>query len=150
MSTIGVFATIFDNNQHVLCVRQNYSPFFWTTPGGRLEVHESPADGAVREVLEETGYQVVIHELVGVYSAPFKDDIILSFEASIVGRDPTWKPTEEIAEAAFFDPKALPSPMKVNTAMRILDAYHRRRGIFRVFTSADHGAIYDNDVRLAG
>jgi hypothetical protein len=41
--------------------------------------------------------------------------------------------------------------MKANTAIRIIDAYRGRRGVFRVFpTATDHGAIYNNDTRLAG
>ena len=41
----------------------------WTLPGGGVEPGEHPADGAVREVKEETGYDVRLTSLLGVDSA---------------------------------------------------------------------------------
>jgi 8-oxo-dGTP diphosphatase len=40
----------------------------WTLPGGGLDFGEDPADGAVREVHEETGYEVALGELLGIRS----------------------------------------------------------------------------------
>ncbi len=40
----------------------------WSLPGGGMEIGEQPAQTAVREVLEETGYTVEIDELLGVHS----------------------------------------------------------------------------------
>lgn len=41
----------------------------WTLPGGGVEAGEHPADGAVREVKEETGFDVRLTSLLGVDSA---------------------------------------------------------------------------------
>lgn len=38
----------------------------WTLPGGGVELHETPAEGAVREVWEESGYEVELTGLVEV------------------------------------------------------------------------------------
>jgi 8-oxo-dGTP pyrophosphatase MutT (NUDIX family) len=40
----------------------------WTMPGGGIDAGEDPADAAVREVFEETGYHVELDGLLGVDS----------------------------------------------------------------------------------
>ena len=72
----------------------NYATRAWTTPGGRVELGESPLDALKREVLEESGLDVVADELVGVYSKPYKDDIVLFFRARVVNRN-LWQPNDE-------------------------------------------------------
>jgi 8-oxo-dGTP diphosphatase len=41
----------------------------WTLPGGGLDFGEAPEAGAIREVLEETGYTVELGDLVGIRNA---------------------------------------------------------------------------------
>ena len=40
----------------------------WTLPGGGLEAGEDPERAVRREVREETGYRVVVDELLGIHS----------------------------------------------------------------------------------
>jgi 8-oxo-dGTP diphosphatase len=42
--------------------------FFWSLPGGGLAHGEDPVDGAIREVAEETGYDIRIDALLTVDS----------------------------------------------------------------------------------
>ena len=42
----------------------------WALPGGAIEMTESVADAAVRETFEETGIQVEVTGLLGIYSDP--------------------------------------------------------------------------------
>lgn len=131
MPTLGVFAAISDDSNRILCVRMNYATRAWTTPGGRVESGESPLDALKREVLEESGFDVEAGELVGVYSKPYKDDIVLFFRASVVGRHP-WQPNDEISHMGYFGRNELPEPMGPGVRTRIVDALEGARGIVRI------------------
>lgn len=132
MTTIGVFANIFDDQRRILCVKRAYGPKNWTTPGGKMEAGEDPLQALVREVAEESGYVVRPGRLNGVYSKPEQDDVVLSIEAEIIARGP-WQPNSEIAECGFYGRDELPQPMRETTATRILDAFDGRTGVLRVF-----------------
>jgi ADP-ribose pyrophosphatase YjhB (NUDIX family) len=136
MTTIGVFATILSESGKVLCVQRNYPPYGWTTPGGRLEDGESPEAAVIREVLEETGYEVAVDRLVGIYSAPFKSDLVISFLCKPLSRG-LWRPDSEIAAVEFFAVDALP-PMKGNSRRRIQDAVEGKVGVWKTFGPQEH------------
>ncbi|SRX94725.1 NUDIX hydrolase [Frankia sp. EAN1pec] [Mycobacterium shimoidei] len=57
-----------DNGEILLLKRRDNS--LWTIPGGGHEAGETIEDTAVREVREETGLEVSITGLVGVYTNP--------------------------------------------------------------------------------
>lgn len=81
---IGVFAIIQDEkNRVLLCLRHDYD--IWNLPGGALEKWESPWAWVIREVKEETGLDVEIVRLAGVYSKPHKDEVVFSFVCRIIG-----------------------------------------------------------------
>jgi len=130
--TMGVFAAVFDQRDHVLCVKRAYGNQQWTLPGGRVEPGEAPDDALVREVEEETGFIIRITHLIGVYATPAKDDIVLCFRAEPLRRG-CWQANEEIAQAEFFAQEALPHPLSPKARVRIHDAFEGRAGVLRVF-----------------
>lgn len=56
----------------VLIERAN-PPFGWALPGGFVDVGETVAQAAVREAKEETGLDVTLTALLGLYSDPKRD-----------------------------------------------------------------------------
>lgn len=64
---VGLGAVIF-RDEHVLLIRRGKPPRMgqWAIPGGRQELGETVAEGAAREVLEETSVECRIRGLVDV------------------------------------------------------------------------------------
>ncbi len=73
----------------------------WSVPGGRLEHGEYIADAIAREVREETGLEIEVGGLLGVFEVPGATHyVILDHEASVVG-DPTPVAAGDAAEARW-------------------------------------------------
>ena len=64
----------FDSGEVVL-IKRKYDPYkgYWALPGGMVEIGETVEQAAIREVREETGLDISISHLVGVYSEPNRD-----------------------------------------------------------------------------
>lgn len=56
-------------------IKRKYDPYkgSWALPGGFVELGETVESAVVREAKEETGLELEIIELVGVYSDPERD-----------------------------------------------------------------------------
>ncbi len=66
---LAAYAVIVDDQDQVLLALWNEGDEKkWTLPGGGVDFAESPEDGAVREVLEETGYEARLGRLLGVHA----------------------------------------------------------------------------------
>lgn len=65
---VGVYAVITDEQGRMLLPhwREDGLGHGWTLPGGGMEPGEHPEDTCLREVLEETGYEVELGELLGI------------------------------------------------------------------------------------
>ena len=66
MPTYGVEIAVFDAGKVLLIKRRDFQ--VWALPGGGIDAGESVAQAAVRETREETGLEVELQHLVGVYS----------------------------------------------------------------------------------
>lgn len=75
----------------VVLIKRKNEPFVgrWALPGGFVDVGETVEDAAVREMREETGLDVELVRLVGVYSEPTRDPrghyVSVVFLARLVG-----------------------------------------------------------------
>jgi ADP-ribose pyrophosphatase YjhB (NUDIX family) len=110
---VDVRAAVF-SDKGVLLVRER-SDGAWTLPGGWADVGDSPSLAAVREVKEESGYDVVARKLAAVYDRdherhghpPIPYHVYkLFFLCEIVGGDA--KASIETDAVAFFAEDSIP------------------------------------------
>jgi 8-oxo-dGTP diphosphatase len=127
--TIAAFATIFDAEGRVLlCHRRDMDA--WNLPGGGLEIGELPDQCTVREVREETGLEVVIDRLVGVYGKPGRNELVFAFVCQVVGGKLSL--SSESDENRYFQPEEMPSNTLLKHAERVWDALGEpRKPVFR-------------------
>jgi ADP-ribose pyrophosphatase YjhB (NUDIX family) len=109
---VDVRAAAFEAGR-ILLVRE-VSDGAWTLPGGWADVNESPSMSAVREVLEESGFEARVVKLAAVYdyrkrNRPHHLDSIykLFFICELSGGSA--RPSIETSEVAFFARNELPS-----------------------------------------
>ena len=126
----GAAAAIVDDDGRILLVKENYDRRRWNFPGGRVEPGEAPQDAAVREAREETGVDVRVDGIVGIYRL---DNGFLAtlFAATIVRGTPARPQTGEIDEVGWFAPDALPSPVSNLLHHAIADVARGARGVVR-------------------
>jgi len=135
--TIGSFAVIFDKKDRILlCHRRDQD--IWNLPGGGVESDELPNEAAIRETLEETGLNIKILELVGIYGKPNKDEFIFVFLCKITGGK--IKKTDEADETRYFKLKNIPINTLPKHVERIRDAAKKKsKLIFRWQHNASGG-----------
>jgi ADP-ribose pyrophosphatase YjhB (NUDIX family) len=65
-------------NDKILLVQER-SDQRWCMPGGWADVGETPSEMVIREVWEESGYQVAVKKVVGIFDANRSDSVPLEF-----------------------------------------------------------------------
>jgi len=66
---VGSSAVVSDSEGRILLQKRSDSGN-WALPGGSMDIGETLAQSAIREVKEETGFDIRIDRIVGIYSDP--------------------------------------------------------------------------------
>ncbi|MCX3058875.1 NUDIX hydrolase [Streptomyces beihaiensis] len=98
----------------------------WAVPGGGVDVGESAPDAAVRETKEETGFDVEVTGLVGIYTNPahvmayddgeVRQQFSICFRTRITGGE--LRTSSESKEVAFVHPSRL-DQLNIHPSMRM-------------------------------
>ncbi len=108
----------------ILLIKRGREPFLgqWATPGGRIEEGETAEECARREMKEETGLDVEIIKLTGIYSDPKRDPRGIIAAAYLVRRvGGAVKGGDDAAEAKWFELGKLP-PLCADHGKIVADA----------------------------
>jgi 8-oxo-dGTP diphosphatase len=120
---VSVFGCIFNDKDEVLIMKSLLRQDTWEFPGGLVDENE-PLDLAVkREIYEETGFNVDLEGITGIYSNIGVGNIVIGFKGRISGGK--LKLSEETKELKFIklEEKNISSYFKRdNFAIRALDA----------------------------
>ena len=119
MANFGAGMAILSGGKILLTRREDFHA--WCLPGGLVEEGESLAQTALREAKEETGLEVCIERLVGIYSSPERSQHEIIFAGHPVGGEVNPDP-HEVAGAGWFGLDDLPDPIVPWQRQQILDA----------------------------
>jgi len=108
----------------------------WTMPGGKLHFGESFEQGAIREVLEETGMQLKNPKVICVNNdkneyAHFITIGLLAKDEDVIGEPRVMEP-DEITEWRWFDLDNLPEKMYF-PSLRVLTNYKEKKFYIKEF-----------------
>jgi ADP-ribose pyrophosphatase YjhB (NUDIX family) len=114
----SVSVIVVDDHARLLLVRHTSNRDGWAVPGGAVDIGESPAQAAVREIREETGLQISQLRLLDVlggsdYEVTYPNGdwvayVTAVYQAGIADGIPV-PDQEEISELDWFAPPQLPS-----------------------------------------
>lgn len=127
-------AAVIDKEGRMLLI-QRADNQMWAMPGGVLEVGETPAEGAIRETLEETGVHCLAKELVGVFDSRYSGGTssFHVYRFNFLCEPDTSKEIEEATFAhetlgfGWFAEADLPEALDAKHVMRIPKAFEMWR-----------------------
>jgi ADP-ribose pyrophosphatase YjhB (NUDIX family) len=122
---VGSSAVVTDDEGRILLQRRSDSGN-WALPGGAMDIGETFAQSAAREVKEETGLDVRIDRIIGIYSDPahvfsyddgeVRQEFSVCLACTIVGG--TLRVSIESTSVEFFPVTVLPK-LQMHESIRI-------------------------------
>ena len=105
---LAVVVLVEDAQGRLLYMRRNHEPKMgaWAWPSGYVDAGEDVRDAARREVREETGVEIELDDLLGVWSGGGDPVVLLVWRARPAGG--RLQPGPEALEAAWRSPSELP------------------------------------------
>jgi len=115
---------IYSPDRGVVIISRANEPVGFALPGGFIEEGECAETAAVREMREETGLDVELTGLLGVYSRPDRDPRQHTLTVAFTGRPRNPEALcagDDAAHAAYYPLDALPQPLVFDHAQILAD-----------------------------
>ena len=128
MPNVAVNIAVIHDGKILLTKRDDFQ--VWCLPSGGVEEGESLAEAAIRETKEETGVNVELTRLVGVYSrlGGLPDVHVVLYEAKPTRGELTRQPGETI-DVRYFAFDEIPNEMAFAHKQRIADVVNCVQGV---------------------
>lgn len=117
-----VRAAVFDAEGRILLVRETLDNGRWTLPGGWADVNLSARENAIKEVREESGYEVSADKLAAVWDrsrqghpSSFFSCYKLFFTCTLLGGEATT--SLETSEVGWFAEQAIPQDLSIGRVL---------------------------------
>ena len=117
--SVSVVGIVVREDGRVLVIRRRDNGTY-QAPGGIVEHAERVEEGVVREVLEETGYEVRALNLTGIYKNVKGGHVTLAFRCALVGGHATLN--DEATEVDWFTSLEVAARLAEPYAVRVADA----------------------------
>ncbi|MCV7230727.1 NUDIX hydrolase [Mycolicibacterium komossense] len=118
--SVSVAGIVVRDDGRVLVIKRDDNGH-WEAPGGVLELDESFEAGVRREVLEETGLEVTVERLTGVYKNLTHGIVALVYRCRPAGGETHM--TEEAREIRWMTTEEVQSAMLPAFGVRVMDAF---------------------------
>ncbi len=118
--SVSVAGIVVNDEGKVLVIRRRDNGH-WEPPGGVLEISETFEEGARREILEETGIEVRVERLTGVYKNMKRGIVALVFRCAPLDRPSD--STEEAKEIRWMTLEEVRETMAPAYSVRVSDAF---------------------------
>lgn len=119
---VDVRGAVFDDHDRLLMVRETADAGRWTLPGGWADVNLTAAENVVKEVREESGYEVQVRKLAAVWdrtrqghSAGVFSCCKLFYVCNVLGGTATAGP--ETSEVQWFIQDKIPADLSLGRVL---------------------------------
>lgn len=122
---VGCGAVIVNENGEILLQLRNKAPEkeHWSIPGGKVELFERMEDAVKREVLEETGAEVEVVDLLGICNHIVENEgchwMSPSFMCKIVKGTPEIKEPTKHLDMKWFKIDELPEKLSITAKVAV-------------------------------
>ncbi|MCX8176381.1 MAG: NUDIX hydrolase [Candidatus Bathyarchaeota archaeon] len=125
-------SALVEKNGKILLVKRRFQPHpgWWALPGGVVEYGETVEETAIREIKEETGLNIEVKKLLGVYDLMVKNEFsgeiekqytIVCFVCECKSGEEKLKPNYEVLDVRWFNPEDAKKLQLVSTTRRALE-----------------------------
>jgi|ERR1700741_1930696 len=132
---VGIGGVVIENGRALL-IRRGSEPLRgqWSIPGGTLEIGESLQEGVARELLEETGLEVRVLDLIEVFDRIFPSEnreegnsaaqgpkyhyVIVDYLCERISGEA--RPASDVTDVSFAQEEELAKYQLTETATRVL------------------------------